>query len=51
MIIYANAADLRSSKVSERLELNGVKNLGMDTKNISVGDFVEKLEHFIGVWL
>ena len=45
MLIYANEVALSSSKLSETTSM--VKNLSIDTENTSVGDLVEKLEHFI----
>ena len=49
MLIYVNLCKLvvlLSLNVSETTSI-GVKNLGVDTKNIVIGDFVEKLEDFI----
>ena len=49
MLIYVNLCKLGCPVVfkSLRNDFHGVKNLSIDTKNTSVGDLVEKLEHFI----
>ena len=49
MVIYVNLCKLGCLVVfkSQWNDFHGVKNLSIDTKNTSVGDLVEKLEHFI----
>ena len=41
MLIYANKVVMWSSKLVKRLPWG--ENLGVDTKNTVIGDFVEKL--------
>ena len=49
MLIYVNLCKLGCPMVFKSLwnDFHGVKNRSIDTKNISVGDFVKKLEDFI----
>ena len=49
MLIYVNLCKLGCPVVFKKSwnDFHGVKNLGVDTKYTAIGDFVEKLEHFI----